>query len=49
MMDGCYITNHLKLIKKKRSGEFYCMGNTAITSKFLAQKIIKSFGYRVTD
>lgn len=33
----------LKLIKKKRSGEFYCMGNTAITSKFLAQKIIKSF------
>ncbi len=33
----------LKLIKKKKYGEYYCMGNTAISSKYLAKKIIKSF------
>ncbi len=31
----------LKLIKKKKSGSFYCMGNNAITSKYLAKKIVK--------
>lgn len=33
----------LKLINKKRSGLYYCMGNTSIKSKDLAKKIIKLF------
>lgn len=31
----------LKLIKKKSSGSYYCMGNIAIKSKNLAKKIVK--------
>ena len=36
-----------KINKEKRSGEFYCMGNTAITSKFLAQKLLNHLNQRV--
>ena len=32
-----------ELIKKKRSGSYYCMGNSPIKSKYLAKKIIKLF------
>ena len=32
-----------ELIKKKRSGSYYCMGNSPIKSKYLAKKIIKFF------
>ena len=33
----------LKLIKKKKSGSYYCMGNFSIKSKYLAKKIVKLF------